>query len=112
MLFKWEIGRQQSGYDKMPIISSNRINFDLWLLRFKPGSYIAPHVDTVPNRRHYRLNIFIKPAKAGGEFRAGNVIYQNRFLAYFRPDISTHSVSKVESGTRYVLSFGFTLKGK
>lgn len=111
-MFKWQNGRQKSGYDKLPIISASWLNFDLWLLRFKPGAYIAPHVDTVTDRRHYRLNIFIKPAKVGGVFRAGTVIYQNKFLAFFRPDISTHSVSKVESGTRYVLSLGFTLKGK
>lgn len=112
MMPKWQLGRQMSGYDKMSIISSNRFKFDIWLLRFRAGAYIAPHVDTVTDRRHYRLNIFIKPAKVGGEFRVGSAIYQNRFMAFFRPDISIHSVSKVEVGTRYVLSIGFTLKGK
>lgn len=101
-----------SGYDKLPIMSASWLNFDLWLLRFKPGAFIAPHTDQVTDRRHYRLNIYIKPAKVGGEFKADSVIYQNRYLAFFRPDITSHSVTTVESGTRYVLSFGFTLKGK
>lgn len=96
----------------MQLVSGKWIPFDLWLLRFKVGAYIPPHTDKVTDRRHYRLNIFIKPAKVGGEFRVGSAIYQNRFMAFFRPDISIHSVSKVEVGTRYVLSIGFTLKGK
>lgn len=101
-----------SGYDKLPLISAGWIPFDLWLLRFKQGAFIAPHIDPVTDRRHYRLNIYIKPAKVGGEFKSDFVIYQNRLVSFFRPDIAQHSVTKVENGTRYVLSFGFTLKGK
>jgi len=28
-------------------------------------------------------------------------------VAFFRPDVSKHSVTKVEGGTRYVLSIGW-----
>lgn len=109
---KWKLGRQMSGYDKLSLISSNRLKFDLWLLRFREGAFIDPHVDTVTNHRHYRLNIYIKSAKVGGVFEADNVIFKNRFMSFFRPDITKHSVTKIERGVRYVLSFGFALKGK
>ena len=102
--FQWVDGRRKSGYQKMKIFWSERFRFDLYLLRFNPGSYISSHVDPVVDGRHYRLNIYLKKAKIGGEFRHGQVIFKNRFMTFFRPDVSFHSVTEVVEGTRYVLS--------
>lgn len=105
---KWQEGRQDSGYRKLPIVHFKR--FDIWLLQFPVGSYIKPHVDSVESGRHFRLNIFLKNAMIGGRFQCSKCIKRNRLFAFFRPDKEEHSVTKVLSGTRYVLSIGFVLK--
>lgn len=107
-LWQWEEGRQRTGYDKLFIAGSNwPIPFDCYLLRFKAGAEIPPHTDQVKTGKHYRLNIVIKKAKAGGEFLCQTAIFQNSRIKFFRPDLAEHSVSKVTSGTRYVLSVGW-----
>lgn len=111
-MFDWVHGRQHTGYQKMKLIESKLLKFDLWLLRYRRGAYIKSHIDPVPGGRHYRLNIFLKQALVGGEFRHGDVIFKNKFMVFFRPDISYHSVMEVKEGTRYVLSLGFVLKEK
>ena len=63
-LFRWERGRQKSGYDKMLICGAYwPIKFDTYLLRFPKGSEIKPHTDTVKSGKHYRLNIVLKSAR-------------------------------------------------
>lgn len=107
-LFRWQVGRQQSGYDKMLILGSDwPIPFDCYLLRFKPGAEIAPHVDKVESGRHFRLNIVLKQAKQGGDFHCQSTIYRSTRIFLFRPDVAEHRVSKVTSGTLYVLSIGW-----
>lgn len=107
-MLNWQKGRQEGGYDKLLIMMSAVIPFDIWLLRFPEGSHIAQHVDPVEvGHNHYRLNIIVKPAKRGGEFRVTNAIINWRFLKLFRPDVSPHSVTQVDEGTRYVLSIGW-----
>lgn len=107
-MFKWEAGRQQSGYDKM-LLAQNPylIPFDCYILRFKEGAEIAPHTDPVDDKAHHRVNIVIKKAKGGGDFWCEE--YTNIFnrIFYFRPDKFKHSVSKITTGTRYVLSIGW-----
>jgi hypothetical protein len=98
--FKWEAGRQGSGYDKMLLAAYFKpfvLQFDCYLLRFPLGSSINWHIDPVtPPLRYYRLNIFLKQPKKGGVF-----------LQLFRPDIQPHKVTTIEEGTRYVLSIGW-----
>lgn len=107
-LFKWEKGRQLSGYDKMLLLGSKwLVKFDVYLLRFNEGSEIKPHKDTVKTGRHYRLNIILKKANKGGDFVCKNPIFQNSRLKLFRPDTCEHSVTKVVQGTRYLLSIGW-----
>ena len=110
---KWENGRQNTGYQKMLLLSCRFIfPFDFYLLRYKPGSWIPPHTDNVSDKRHYRFNVVIFGAKEGGIFICENPIFESKRIKFFRPDISTHSLTKVISGTRYVLSFGVVLKAK
>jgi hypothetical protein len=107
-LFRWQRGRQQSGYDKMLLIECYwPLPFDAYLLRYPPGSEVAPHIDESPLGRHFRLNLVIRHSSEGGTFQCNEPLFESSRVKFFRPDISMHSVSKVVSGTRYVLSVGW-----
>lgn len=107
-LFRWQQGRQSSGYSKM-LLATLRwpIKFDAYLLKFPQGSEIAEHTDPVQQGKHYRLNIVLKAAQSGGEFQCENAIINTSRIKLFRPDVSPHSVTRVELGTRYLLSVGW-----
>lgn len=106
--FRWESGRQHSGYDKMLLLTGRYpIPFDMYLLRFPKGSYIAEHVDTVESGKHFRLNVILKKAELGGEFNCEKMIWESARIKLFRPDIMKHSVGRIEKGERYVLSVGW-----
>ncbi len=108
--FRWQSGRQNSGYDKMLLLQSRwPLPFDLYILRFPEGSEVKPHTDPVSFGRHFRLNVVLKPARVGGEFQCSTPIFQTSRIKLFRPDACEHSVTKVEIGTRYVLSIGWVL---
>lgn len=109
MIFKWELGRGMSGYDKLLLCCSSRLKFDCWILRFKEGSYIDPHVDAVKSGKHYRLNIILRKAEEGGEFICFKVIWKFWRVVLFRPDIAVHRVKPIIKGTRYVLSIGWVI---
>ncbi len=107
-LFRWRGGRQNTGYEKMLLLANPFVlPFDCYLLRYKQGSEIPVHTDPVDSKRHFRLNIVLKEAVRGGEFVCSNPIRETRRIKYFRPDQSAHSVTRVEEGTRYVLSIGW-----
>ena len=106
--FQWQKGRQQSGYDKMLLAQGQwPLPFDSYLLRYPKYAEIPPHTDPVSIGQHYRLNIVIKNAKQGGEFICKTPIYSSSRIKFFRPDKCEHSVTRVEQGTRYVLSIGW-----
>jgi hypothetical protein len=111
MKLNWESGRQGTGYEKLKLFNRwkffSRIKWDLYVLRYPVGSTIPRHRDPVPNHKHYRLNIYLWNAKAGGAPEHDGAFITNRFFTFFRPDLHAHSVSPVTQGTRYVLSFGF-----
>ena len=108
---RWQKGRHGTGYDKLLIlVNPLLIPFDLYLLRFPDGTEIPPHRDPVTGRRHYRLNLILWKPRAGGEFVCEDPIFETKRIKIFRSDLSTHSVTKVEGGTRYVLSLGWVLK--
>ena len=107
-LLRWQHGRQESGYDKMLLVTLKRpIPFDCYLIRYPIGSSIAPHTDPVKDRRHFRLNIVIKRSPIGGKFLCDNPLFTTTRIKFFRPDISEHSVTRVEGNSRYVLSVGW-----
>lgn len=109
--FRWQKGRQMSGYDKMLIIHGMwPLPFDCYILRFPVGAEIKSHVDQVKSGKHFRLNIVIKRAMNGGEFVCTHPIYTSKRIKYFRPDVCEHSVTRIEQGTRYVLSVGWIRK--
>ena len=107
-LWRWEKGRQNTGYEKLLLLGSRwLVLFDVYLLKFGEGVSIPSHVDKVEKGRHFRINIILKKAKSGGDFICETPIYESERIKFFRPDIVNHAVSKIEDGTRYVLSIGW-----
>ena len=112
-MFNWQEGRQGSGYRKALLATSKFLKFDLYLLHYPDGSYIAWHTDpAVEGYEHHRINITLKKPRGGGQFitRKGNVtiMWKSRIVK-FRPDITEHCVSMCH-GERYVLSLGWLRK--
>lgn len=106
----WIKGRQNSGYSKLKLLESKLLKFDIYLLKYPKGSYIDVHIDPSPEGyEHHRLNLILKKAEKGGTFVLDNVDQIGR-IHKFRPDIQEHSLHKIESGTRWVLSFGWLKK--
>lgn len=86
------------------------IPFDIYLIRYRKGSYILPHKDKVISGKHFRLNIVLKKCDEGGEFTCKNSIIDTARVKLFRPDVNEHSVTEVKSGERYILSIGWIKK--
>ena len=108
----WKPGRQNSGYLKKKLLESLwPIPHDLYLLKYPEGSFILPHKDPAPiGFQHWRINLILKKAK-GGRFNC-NTSYNFGRLFVFRSDNTLHSVSKVTSGCRFVLSLGLLIREK
>ncbi len=106
---KWSDGRHQTGYSKLLLVCYEPY-FDAWVLKYVTGSYVSPHRDVLNDRTVYRLNVILQKT-SGGSFQTEKTIF-NLFdrIILFRPDMSTHSVSMIESGVRYVLSVGVSFK--
>ncbi len=110
MIFTWQKGRQESGYEKMTLLRSKLFKFDVYILKYPVNSTIKAHTDPVDEiYEHHRLNIVLKKAKIGGVFSCNDIAKTGR-IHYFRPDIMKHEVSKIQLGTRYVLSIGWLKK--
>jgi hypothetical protein len=108
--FRWQRGRQGTGYDKMLLLTAPwPIGFDSYLIRYPDGSEIQPHTDPVKQGRHYRLNVVLKAPQSGGEFVCAAPLFATRRIKLFRPDVCEHSVTRVAGGSRYVLSIGWVL---
>jgi hypothetical protein len=110
LAFRWQRGRQGSGYDKMLLATARwPLPFDSYLIRYPEGSAIPPHTDPVQSGRHYRLNIVLKSPQSGGEFVCATPIFATKRIKLFRPDACEHSVTQVVGGSRYVFSLGWVL---
>lgn len=111
-LFRWVNGRQGTGYTKMLLVTAKwPILFDVYLLKYEKGAYIPIHKDPVEGREHWRFNLVLKRSE-GGVFGIASYTIRPRWFfnnrgCLFRPDISSHFVTEVRSGTRYVLSIGW-----
>ncbi len=97
---KWERGRQGTGYFKLDLARGRR--WDLYLLRYPPGSRVPPHRDPVPGKEHWRANLLLW----GEDTFEGRAIFRLPRLVVFRPDITEHEVRAV-SRLRLVLSMGW-----
>jgi hypothetical protein len=84
--FRWQHGRQGTGYGKMLLLTARRpLPFDSYLIRYPEGAEIPPHTDPVTIGRHYRLNIILKSSKSGGEFICANPILRRSESNCFAP---------------------------
>lgn len=101
---RWESGRQGTGYRKLRLWQSDRLFSDAYLIDYPPHTRIPTHVDKVPGKRHYRINILLW----GQDNFRGETLFSLGPLKFFRPDISPHSVEEV-SRRRLVLSIGWAL---
>jgi len=106
----WVEGRQGSGYLKKLLAQGE--TWDLYLLKFPKGSHVEGHLDPVPGKAHHRANFVLWRAKKGGEFWCRGRRAGKRRLAIFRPDTMLHGVSRVQRGTRWVLSLGWVTEGR
>ena len=119
--FPWRPGRQGGGYDRLKLFSFSRpVQFDAYLLRYKPGFECPPHRDPVPGFRHWRLNVVLRAAREGGRFYfqplhlagfAGPIFDTSRVVR-FRSDLEPHGVERVSRGRRLVLTFGLALPNR
>jgi hypothetical protein len=107
-LWRWKKGRQNTGYEALPLVISKLLRLDCYLLRYRQGVGIPPHKDPAPvGARHYRLNVIIWPARKGGDLECESYLFELGPIKFFRPDLALHSVSPVEEGVRYVFSVGW-----
>lgn len=104
---RWQQGRQGTGYRKLLLARGRR--FDLWLLHFPTGSHVPEHRDAVTRGRHVRVNLVLRQAASGGEFRCAQPIVDWSRLKVFRSDLCEHAVTRIKRGNRWVLSFGVKL---
>jgi len=86
--------------------------FSIYLVHYSAGHRIVPHVDMVTGGRIYKLNCVLVKPKDGGEFLCERNIF-NWFgrIILFRPDLYQHSVSRIERGNRWLLSFALNRQG-
>ena len=106
--FKWREGRQGTGYTKMLVFETlSPLPLDVYLLRMCQGVEIPTHTDKVSSGRHFRLNIILCAPQRGGDFVCRDAIIDTPRIKLFRPDASPHSVTRIEAGTRIVLSVGW-----
>jgi len=107
----WSKGRQDSGYKKIKLFVSKQYRFDCYLIKYEKGDFIPKHKDNVDDKYiHNRINVLLKKADKGGEFYCDNYkIFLNRII-FFQASEEIHSVSKIEKGTRLILSIGWLTK--
>ncbi len=107
-LLRWGNDKFNTGYRIFTFFFCKR--FDMYLFHYTEGSLIPKHKDPSFGYRHYRFNIVLKQPQLGGIFKCKNCIfsYHNR-IHLFRADTSFHSVSRIEKGERWLLSFGFRI---
>ncbi|MEL0631835.1 2OG-Fe(II) oxygenase [Pseudoalteromonas carrageenovora] len=90
------------------IFSSNK--FSINLVTYPTNHSVMNHIDPVQQGRYYKLNFVLVKPKTGGVFKCSKCIINwfNR-VYLFRPDKYEHSVSKIESGKRVLLSFALNV---
>ncbi len=88
------------------LLRSKRLN--VYLVRYPEGHRVAPHLDMVSEGRLYKFNCVLKKPRAGGEFACEkNLLNLANRLILFRPDLHQHEVSRIERGSRWLLSFAY-----
>lgn len=93
-------------------IFSSKI-FSINFVTYPTNHSVMRHIDPVQDGRYYKLNFVIVKPKIGGLFECSKCIINLFNRVYlFRPDKYEHSVTKIESGNRKLLSFALNLPSK
>lgn len=110
-MFKWQKGRQDSGYSKITFFISAYFKCDFYLLRIPAGTGVPPHKDPSPDGyEHHRINFTINRLTYPPEVMYINGIVKRWWrFDYFRPDLYEHWLHPVEH-TVYMFSFGWLKK--
>jgi predicted 2-oxoglutarate/Fe(II)-dependent dioxygenase YbiX len=123
----WTPGRQGTGYDILPLkavlpagpgslIARSLAQlgtpfedyWDVYLIRYCDGTYIAKHVDDAQHgKRHRRINAVLTAADLGGELWIEGAPLELAVgdAVRFYPDREIHEVTRV-TGTRLLFSVG------
>ncbi len=90
------------------LFSFSRISLNL--VTYPRGHQVLRHNDPMGGGRYYKFNIVLKKPEKGGVFDADKVIFSwfNR-IYFFRPDLYSRSVSRIEEGQRKLLSLALHL---
>lgn len=99
--WRWESGRQGTGYRKMRLAGG--AHWDFHLLDYPPGTSVPRHTDPVPGKAHVRCNLRL----LGEDAFVGRAILKAGRLVVFRSD-KPHAVRTV-SRRRIVASFGIAV---
>ena len=84
--------------------------FSINLVTYPINHSVMNHVDNVQKGRYYKLNLILVQPKVGGVFKCQKCIINLFNRVYlFRPDKYEHSVTKIESGKRVLLSFALNI---
>ena len=90
-------------------IFSSRI-FSINYVTYPTNHSVMKHCDPVQKGRYYKLNFVLIQPKVGGVFECSNCIMNLFDRVYlFRPDKYEHSVSRIQSGKRVLLSFALNI---
>lgn len=111
-MWRWGEDKFATGYKLFTLMYIKSLRWDLYLFKYPEGSWLPKHKDPSKYGAHYRFNIVLKKPKKGGEFICKEVIFKWWRFCLFRADTNYHKVTKIEKGTRWMLSFGFTLKNR
>jgi hypothetical protein len=109
--FEWTLGRQGTGYEKMPLFISKQLKCDFYLLKFPAGTVVPTHTDPVDKEYdHYRINYTVIGSNCVGQ-RMYVLGKHRRFwrIIFFRPDKYEHGLQK-QKRDAYMFSFGWLKK--
>ncbi|CAH1385501.1 2OG-Fe(II) oxygenase [Candidatus Nitrotoga sp. M5] len=84
--------------------------FSINFVTYPTNHSVMNHIDHVQHGRYYKLNFVLIKPQAGGVFKCSKCIVNLFNRVYlFRPDMYEHSVSKIDSGKRVLLSFALNI---
>ncbi|WP_039988649.1 hypothetical protein [Paraglaciecola arctica] len=84
--------------------------FSVNLVTYPTNHKVMNHIDPVQQGRYYKLNFVLMQPKVGGVFSCTKCIINFCDRIYlFRPDKYKHSVSKIGSGKRVLLTFALNI---
>lgn len=105
-MWRWGNDKFATGYRIFTLFHSKTLGIDLYLFRYPEGSFIPKHKDPKTNGPTTRINLELRKAQQGGVFKCKRKWSLFDRLHVFRADRDYHSVSKIEKGSRWVLSLG------